>query len=73
MSESKVHAEAWVNSNPHPTVHAFGRMLGVRRIAVCNVQVRERRGNFDPDDHSVCAICARAIVAALARDFGEGT
>ncbi len=58
-------AEAWVNWNPEPEVHAFGAELGRRPLVVglCGISVRERRGDFDPADPKACAFCAEAVRA----------
>lgn len=60
-------AEAWVNWNPDPLVHAFGEAIGNRPIlvALCRVTVREQRGEFDPADPKACPQCAAYVREGL--------
>ena len=60
---------AWVNRNPHPRLHAFGKVMSPGRIvALCRVQVREERGRFDPDDPASCEECADYVRRGLTFD-----
>jgi len=61
-------AEAFVNHNPDPLLHLWGR-TGPRgreiggSVALCGVVVRERRGGFDREHPKACPNCLEALDA----------
>jgi hypothetical protein len=59
-------AEAWVDWNPDPKVHAFGEVVNDRiTVALCRTTVREQRGEFDPADPRACQRCAEYVRGGL--------